>query len=69
MGHLREHNNRHSKERKIALSQDDWNIQQKIRDGSWLGRNEKGIALHSMKDLNQNKIQLIKCFTHSIYSA
>lgn len=53
MGPLSECNNRHSKEGKIALSQDDWNIQQKIRDKILIGRNEKGRALHGIKDLVQ----------------
>ena len=40
-GHLSKCNNRHSKEGKIALSQDDCNIKQKMRDEILIGERRK----------------------------
>lgn len=54
-------NNRYSKEEKIVLSQDEWNIQQKIRERIWIGKNQRGGALHGIKGLSLNNVQLIKC--------
>lgn len=55
-GHLSKCNNRHSKKGKTALSQDDCNIKQKMRDRILIGRNKKGRALHGIKGLSQNNI-------------
>lgn len=60
-GHLSKCNNRRSKRGKIVLSQDDYNIKQKMRNRILIGINEKRRALHGLKGLSQNNIQLIKC--------
>lgn len=66
-GHLSKCNNRHSKEGKIALSQDDCNIKQKMRDEILIGRKKKGRALHGIKGLSQNNNRAYKMFVFIQY--